>query len=143
MQKTMRRVGLGVAAVGATAALALPAAPAQAAPYSSGSVSSPSPNTVVYTVNNLTDSNRSCRVFLSGAVSYDSPDKRIPPKSTLKYTLVDVPAGNYSTWWACNSFANGKTLVTVTGKSTGKPRLATAAPAPTNPLNDLLQLFGS
>ncbi len=87
-------------------------------------------------------------MFLNGSVSYTSPRKRIPPKSTLTYTVAGVPAGNYSTWWACDSFAHGKTVVSVSGATSGKPYLADDSPAPTTPggtsgLDAILEAFGS
>ena len=131
------------------AALAVGTGSANAAPYSSGAVSSPAANTIVYRINNLTDHVRGCEAFLDGRVSYTTPRQRIAPRTTAVLTVTDVPAGNYSTWWSCDSFANGRSVVTVLGTSTGEPRFVenrTLAPSPAHPnieLGSLSSLFGS
>ena len=140
--RTIQRFGLGVAALGAATAVMV--APANAAPYSTGSVGSSAANTVTYKITNLTDSVRGCEAFLSGRVNYTSPRVRISPRSTSILTVKGVPAGNYSAWWACDSFAHGKTVVTVGGKTSGRPYLAPTAPStPNTGLEGLLSLFGS
>ncbi|MCZ4653062.1 hypothetical protein O4157_16745 [Gordonia amicalis] len=112
-------------------------------------VSSPSENTIVYRINNLTDHVRGCEAFLSGSVSYTTPRQRIAPRTTAVLTVTDVPAGNYSTWWACDSFANGRSVVTVLGTSTGKPRfvengsLSPSSALPMIDLGSLSSLFGA
>lgn len=139
--RTLTRFGIGMCSVGAAVAVAV--SPAAAAPYSSGTISSPTNNTIVYRITNLTDSVRSCEAFLSGRVKYTTPRKRIPPKTTEIFTVAGVPAGNYSTWWACSSFANGKQVVTVLGASSGTPHLTENAPAAgTFGLSGLGSLFG-
>lgn len=125
------RAGLGLAALGA--ALAVAVAPASAAkPLPTATITSPADNTVVFRITNHLDEVTSCGGRLNGFTDFSTPYAKVAPRSTVVYTVADVPAGNYSAWWGCNGF-DDRNLVMVRGKSTGKPYLAPNKPSYTPP----------
>ncbi len=129
----MRRIrNIAVGVLGTAAVLSLTATPAVAGPYASGTVTSPSANTVLVKLNNLTESNRKCGFRLEGMAGYSTPSQVIAPKSTWTLMLVDVPSGNYSAKWECDAFAGGGIFVQVDGKESGTTRIGSSSVRPTS-----------
>lgn len=125
--KMISRVGIGVAA--AATAITVAASPASAAPDTSGRVTSPSKNIIVFQITGLKERSFQCSAYINGPTTYTTPGFRVPPKGTTKITIGDVPAGYYRAQWQCGSFHQGYRSVTVAGSPTGKPRIVKNRPA--------------
>jgi len=79
-------------------------------------LSSPAPNTAVFSITNGSDRQTTCRAGLRGFHDYGTQTRPVAPQSTLTFTMNNVPAGIYSAWWNCNGGSDGdRRLVSVDG----------------------------
>lgn len=108
-------------------------------------VSTPAANTVVLKIANHNVNNGiNCGVYGAGPTTF-SASATIAPRNSKTVTVADVPSGNYTISWGCNSFAQEKHYVTVRGTSAPKARphvvpnnSIPAAPAPVSPNGSLV-----
>ncbi|WP_155828429.1 hypothetical protein [Gordonia polyisoprenivorans] len=120
------RTVLRTAAVASLAAatFVIPVATAQAAgPPPTAIVGTPHTNTAVVSITNNLDDVTSCGARLYGIDEYDTPYTRTPARTTITFSITNVPAGNYSIWWACNGHTGDKRFLVVGGnpRTNGKP----------------------
>ncbi|MDI9917001.1 hypothetical protein [Rhodococcus sp. IEGM 1379] len=110
---------------------------------------SPRNNTVTFTFTNTARDVTSCTAYGNGVVYFQTDNVRIAPESTVKVTMADVPAGNYSIGWSCRSFAQEKHYVTVAGTATpsANPHVVPNDALPTANLSasmpSFITMFGS
>jgi hypothetical protein len=108
------------------AALTLGNPSAYAGPNPSMVMSAPNVNTAVVSITNNLTSRTRCGARLYGFEEYDTPYTDVAPQSTITFTMTNVPAGNYSVWWACNGHTGDKRLMSIGGEPqlNGKPQTA-------------------
>lgn len=108
------------AAIAAGVGLAIGAGPASAAGTKTLSVSNPRPNTVVLVVaNNDIDDSINCAIYGYGPTQFQAR-MTVAPRNSKSSVVSNVPAGNYTLSWGCNSFAQEKHYITVSGTG-GQP----------------------
>lgn len=121
----MRNIFRSVAIASSVAAIfAIPVATAQAAgPAPTATVGTPRTNTAVVSITNYLSDVTSCGARLYGINEYDTPYTRTPARTTITFTITNVPAGNYSVWWACDGHTGDKRFLAVGGnpRTNGKP----------------------
>ena len=114
-----------VSSAGAALALACPSAHAYG-PNPTVNMSAPEPNMAIVSITNRLDDSTSCGARLYGFEEYDTPYTTVAPRSTITFTMTNVPAGNYSVWWACDGYTGDKRLISVGGNPhlEGEPQTA-------------------
>jgi len=109
------RATVVVSSVGA--ALTLCAAVASAkGPNDSMVLTSPEANTAVFAITNGATKPVFCSAELHGFDRYGTQTRTIAPMSTITFTMVNIPAGNYSVRWNCNGGSDGdKRFISIGG----------------------------
>ncbi|MDH6284903.1 hypothetical protein [Prescottella agglutinans] len=96
----------------------------------------PRNNTIVASITNVDLYNgASCSIRGNGPTTFEFLNIGVAPRNTTTVTIADVPAGNYTISWGCNSWGYERHLVTVSGTATppAQPHIVPNGIIPSSP----------